>query len=80
MNGHELPTDPRGRLLLAGLALALLLGGGYPSAPAQPVETLTPMPFAAASPIAREQWAAPGDTGGQVSANPFPPHMQRWVF
>ncbi|WP_435606861.1 hypothetical protein [Pseudomonas knackmussii] len=79
MNGHESPTDPRGRLLLAGFALALLLGGVYPSAPAQPVETLTPMPFAAAAPASREQWAAPAENiGSQASANP--PRLERWVF
>jgi len=78
MNGHESPTDTRGRLLLAGFALALLLGGVYPSAPTQPVEALTPMRFTAAVPISREQWAAPSETGGQASANP--PRVQRWVF
>ena len=78
MNGHQSPTDPRAKLLLAGFASALLLGGVYPSAPARPVETLATMPFAAAAPISHEQWAAPSETGGQASANP--PRIERWVF
>ena len=79
MNGHESPTDPWGRLLLAGFALALLLGGVYPSAPAQPVQILTPVPFAAAAPASHEHWAAPAEnTGSQASANP--PRLERWVF
>lgn len=79
MNGHESPTDTRGRLLLVGFALALLLGGVYPSAPRQPVETLMPIPYAAA-PVSRpQQWAAPAEnTGEQVMANPS--RTARWVF